>query len=107
MSVTNACRPAICACSLEEISPEASSGVAVQIVIFQRQMDPAEYRFVEFGDPVGREEQEPFKILQLAKEHCDKTVPVDILGGASFQKYIGFIQKKDRVPVTGETENMG
>ena len=54
--------------SLEEIFPEVSSGVAIQVVIFQRQMDPAEYRFVEFGDPVGREEQDPLKILQLAKE---------------------------------------
>lgn len=41
-----------------------------------------------------REEQDPLEILEFAKEHCDKTVPMDILGGTSFQKHVGFIQKK-------------
>jgi len=81
----------------EDVSP----CIAIQIVISQLQMDPAEDRIVEVCDLISREKEDSMEVFKLAKEHADKPISIEVQRIALLQKYIGFIQQEERVPLAG------
>ena len=101
----NLCRAITCVIA-KELLPYLFLGHLVQVVVPQREMNPAENCFVKLRDAICGQEHDPLAILQLAEEHRDQAVTDQVLVRATLEVDVGFIKEEDGAPMLRDLEDL-
>jgi hypothetical protein len=70
-------------------------------------VNPACDSFVNCFHSIRGEEQDPFKIFQLAQEYTYKRIPSNIGHRSLLHKHVSFIEEENGLPVARDVKNIG
>lgn len=89
---------------IKEGLPDLMASLSIQLPISQGDMDSALKSIIEGGDSIGCEEKDTREVLELAQEHGDKRIALDVMDGALFKEYIRFVDKYHSIPSMSDVE---
>ena len=90
----------------QELSPYLFPSRLVEVVVPQREMNPAKDCLVKLQDAICGQEHDPLAILQLAEEHGDQTVADQVLIRATLEVDVSFVEEKDSTPMLRDLEDL-
>ena len=80
--------------------------LAVKVIVSESNMNSRLESIVEGLDAIRRQEQNALKVLKLAEEDADKSVPVDVMHVSLLQEDVRLIEKEDGAPGMADVKNL-
>ena len=84
-----------------DVAPHLLGRLQVDAWVPQRQVDARLEGLVNGAGPVGRQEEDPRVVLELAQEDGHESVAVDLLPRALHEEHVGFVEEEHAAPLVG------